>query len=156
MNADNFLKHSSNKHNGMAKSQDVVEASQTTLHFSKILPTAPVTCDSSDEMHEGEVKSVKQKFCNDTDISQKKNLEVALEVHNVCEEIFEIDNKINERSFSKMKIVKNYLRSTMKGERLEELIVLSTEKDLTDTIHLDVVLKSWAARKNRKLRIKFK
>ena len=61
-----------------------------------------------------------------------------------------------ERSFSKMKIVKNYLRSTMKGERLEELIVLSTEKDLTDTIHLDVVLKSWAARKNRKLRLKFK
>ena len=36
MNADNFLKHSSNKHNGMAKSQDVVEASQTTLHFSKV------------------------------------------------------------------------------------------------------------------------
>ncbi|XP_046862421.1 uncharacterized protein LOC124455848 [Xenia sp. Carnegie-2017] len=47
MNADNFLKHSSNKHNGMAKSQDVVEASQTTLHFSKILPTAPVTCEKN-------------------------------------------------------------------------------------------------------------
>jgi hypothetical protein len=41
-----------------------------------------------------------------------------------------------------MKIVKNYLRSTMKGERLEDLIVLSTEKDLTDTIDLNVVLKS--------------
>ena len=61
-----------------------------------------------------------------------------------------------ERSFSKMKIVKNYLRSTMKGERLEDLIVLSTEKDLTDTINLDVVLKSWASRKNRKLKIRFK
>ena len=61
-----------------------------------------------------------------------------------------------ERSFSKMKIVKNYLRSTMKGERLEDLIFLSTEKDLTDTINLDVVLKSWASRKNRKLKIRFK
>ena len=61
-----------------------------------------------------------------------------------------------ERSFSKMKIVKNYLRSTMKGERLEDLIVLSTEKDLTDTVNLDVVLKSWASRKNRKLKIRFK
>jgi hypothetical protein len=61
-----------------------------------------------------------------------------------------------ERSFSKMKIVKNFLRSTMKGERLEDLIVLSTEKDLTDTIDLNVVLKSWATRKNRKLKIRFK
>ena len=49
-----------------------------------------------------------------------------------------------ERSFSKMKIVNNYLRSTMKGERLEDLIVLPTEKDITDTIDLNVVLKSWA------------
>ena len=61
-----------------------------------------------------------------------------------------------ERSFSKMKTVKNYLRSTMKDERLEDLIVLSTEKDLTDTIDLDAVLKSWATRKNRKLKIRFK
>jgi hypothetical protein len=61
-----------------------------------------------------------------------------------------------ERSFSKMKIVKNYLRSTMKGERLEDLIVLSTEKDLTDTIDLNVILKIWATRKNRKLKIRFK
>jgi hypothetical protein len=44
----------------------------------------------------------------------------------------------------------------MKGERLEDLIVLSTEKDLTDTIDLNVVLKSWATRKNRKLKIGFK
>jgi hypothetical protein len=32
----------------------------------------------------------------------------------------------------------------MKGERLEDLIVLPTEKDITDTIDLNVVLKSWA------------
>ena len=60
-----------------------------------------------------------------------------------------------ERSFSKMKIVKNYLRSTMKDEQLEDLIVLSTEKDLTDRIDLDDVLKSWVSRKNRKLKIRF-
>ena len=61
-----------------------------------------------------------------------------------------------ERSFSKMKIVKNYLRSTMKDERLEDLIVFSTEKDLTDKIDLDSVLESWSTRKNRKLKIRFK
>ena len=55
-----------------------------------------------------------------------------------------------ERSFSKMKIVKNFLRSSMTGERLEDLIVLSTEKDLTDTIDLNAVLKCWATRKKSK------
>ena len=60
-----------------------------------------------------------------------------------------------ERSFSKMKIVKNFLRSSMTGNRLEDLMVLSTEKDLTDTIDLNAVLKCWATRKNRKLQIRF-
>jgi hypothetical protein len=60
----------------------------------------------------------------------------------------------NERSFSKMKIIKNFLRSTMSGERQEDLIVLAAEKDLTDKIDLDVVLKAWTAKKNRKLQIK--
>ena len=40
----------------------------------------------------------------------------------------------NERAFSKLKIVKNCLLSTMKDERLKDLIVLACEKDLTDTI----------------------
>ena len=42
----------------------------------------------------------------------------------------------DERTFSKLKIVKNCLRSTMKDERLKDLIVLACEKDLADTIEL--------------------
>lgn len=61
-----------------------------------------------------------------------------------------------ERSFSRMKIVKNFLRSSMTDNRLEDLIVLSTEKDLTKTIDMDDVLKNWAAKKNRKCKIRFK
>ena len=34
MNADNLLKHNTNKHHGRAKSQNVKEASQTTLNFA--------------------------------------------------------------------------------------------------------------------------
>ena len=60
----------------------------------------------------------------------------------------------NERSFSKMKIIKNFLRSTMSGEHLEDLIILAAEKDLTDNIDLGVVLKAWSAKKSRKLKIK--
>ena len=48
----------------------------------------------------------------------------------------------------------NFLRSTMSGERLEDLIVLAAEKDLTDQIDLDIVVKALAAKKNRKLKIK--
>ena len=61
----------------------------------------------------------------------------------------------DERTFSKMKIIKNFLRSTMSDERLEDLIVLAAEKDLTDKVDLDEALKVWASKKNRKLKIKF-
>ena len=53
----------------------------------------------------------------------------------------------DERTFSKLKIVKNSLRSRMKDERLNDLILLACEKDLTDTIPLDVVLKVWHEKK---------
>ena len=42
----------------------------------------------------------------------------------------------------------------MSGERLEDLIILAAEKDLTDNIDLDVVLKAWSAKKSRKLKTK--
>ena len=58
----------------------------------------------------------------------------------------------NERSFSKMKIIRNFLRSSMSGEGLEDLIVVAAEKDLTDQIDLDVVVKAWEAKKNRNQR----
>ena len=57
----------------------------------------------------------------------------------------------NERTFSKMKIIKNFLRSTMSGERLDDLIVLATEKDISDKIDLNMASKAWATKKNRKL-----
>ena len=62
----------------------------------------------------------------------------------------------DERTFSKMKIIKNFLRSTTSDGRLEDLIVLAAEKDLTDNVDLDEVLKVWSRKKNRKLKIKFR
>ncbi|CAB3986957.1 zinc finger MYM-type 1-like [Paramuricea clavata] len=61
----------------------------------------------------------------------------------------------DERTFSKMKIIKNSLQSTMSEERLEDLILLAAEKDLTDKVNLDKALKVWASKKNLKLKIKF-
>ena len=60
----------------------------------------------------------------------------------------------DEQTFSRMKIVKNFLRSTMSDTRLDDLIVLASEKDLVDSIDLNAAVKKWASQKNRKLKIK--
>ena len=48
----------------------------------------------------------------------------------------------DERTFSKLKIIKNSLRSKMKDKRLNGLRLLAYKKDLTDTISLQDVLKN--------------
>jgi hypothetical protein len=45
-----------------------------------------------------------------------------------------------ERSFSKLKLLKNYLRSTMSQERLNGLATLCIEKKLLDDINIDSIL----------------
>ena len=59
----------------------------------------------------------------------------------------------NERKFSHLKIVKNYLQSTMADERLEYLMLLSNENDLTDNIHLSKTVSSRAKLKQRRIRV---
>jgi hypothetical protein len=49
-----------------------------------------------------------------------------------------------ERSFSKLKLLKNYLRSTMSQERLNGLAMCTIEKDILDTIDLNTVLDGFA------------
>ena len=51
-----------------------------------------------------------------------------------------------ERSFSKLKLLKNYLRSTMSQERLNGLVMCSIEKDIVDTVDFNAVLDDFASR----------
>ena len=55
-----------------------------------------------------------------------------------------------ERSFSKLKLLKNYLRSTMSQEWLNGLAMCTIEKDILDTIDLDTVLDDFASRNARR------
>ena len=55
-----------------------------------------------------------------------------------------------ERSFSKLKLLKNYLRSTMTQERLNGLAILCIEKKLLDEIDIDPIISDFASRNVRR------
>lgn len=60
-----------------------------------------------------------------------------------------------ERSFSKLKRIKNYLRSTISQERLTGLATLAIENDVLAKIDTDTILKQFAMQKARKINFKF-
>eukprot|EP00731_Ephydatia_muelleri_P000174 Em0001g174a len=55
-----------------------------------------------------------------------------------------------ERSFSKLKIIKTYLRSTMAQERLGNLAILSIEKEVFNSVDFDQIIDQFAEKKSRK------
>ena len=55
-----------------------------------------------------------------------------------------------ERSFSKLKLIKNYSRSTMSTLRLSNLAILSIEHKLTNEVDFDELIDDFAAKKSRK------
>eukprot|EP00731_Ephydatia_muelleri_P000596 Em0001g596a len=55
-----------------------------------------------------------------------------------------------ERSFSQLKRIKSYGRSTMAQERLHGLALLCIESELAKTIDYDSIIDTFAARKDRK------
>jgi len=55
-----------------------------------------------------------------------------------------------ERSFSKLKLLKNYLRSIMSQERLNGLATLCIEKKLLDQININAIIDDFASRNARR------
>ncbi|XP_065680500.1 zinc finger MYM-type protein 1-like [Hydra vulgaris] len=58
-----------------------------------------------------------------------------------------------ERSFSKLKIIKNYLRLTMLQERLVGLSIISIEHEESSILNLKEIVKTFATKKARKIKI---
>lgn len=57
----------------------------------------------------------------------------------------------NERTFSKLKLIKNHLRSTMTDNRLDSLMLLSIEKDIIDTVDVSKIATQWFNIKQRRI-----
>ena len=58
-----------------------------------------------------------------------------------------------EGSFSKLKLIKNYLRSSMSTLRLRNLATLPIERELTDNINFDIAIEAFASKKARKVTV---
>ncbi|XP_050065227.1 uncharacterized protein LOC126554182 [Aphis gossypii] len=55
-----------------------------------------------------------------------------------------------ERSFSKLKLIKNYLRNSISQERLTNISILNIEKARTDELNIDHIIDTFANQKARK------
>jgi hypothetical protein len=56
-----------------------------------------------------------------------------------------------ERSFSKLKLIKSYLRSTMSQERLNGLPILSIEKKMLENLEYKNLISNFASQKARRM-----
>ena len=64
-----------------------------------------------------------------------------------------VTNCSAERSFSKLKLVKNRLRTSMTNNRLNNLSIMSIENDILRNIKFDQLIEDFANNKSRKVSI---
>ncbi|KAE9521910.1 hypothetical protein AGLY_017717 [Aphis glycines] len=75
------------------------------------------------------------------------NIEIALRMYLVLM----VANSSGERSFSKMKLIKNRLRTTMTQDRLTNLTILSIESDILRSLDFGHTIKQFSINKSRKV-----
>ena len=57
----------------------------------------------------------------------------------------------DERTFTRLKLTKTCLRTTMTEQRLESLMLISCEKDISNTIDIDVIAAKWVELKSQRI-----
>jgi len=56
-----------------------------------------------------------------------------------------------ERSFSKLKLIKNYLRNSIGQERLSSIALLNIERQKTNDLNIEDIIDNFANKKARKM-----
>ena len=77
------------------------------------------------------------------------NIEIALWIY----PILMVSNYSSERSFSKLKLIENRLRTTMKQERFVHSTIMSIELDILRELDFSGIISDFAIQKSRKLSI---
>ena len=62
--------------------------------------------------------------------------------------------KYAEISFSKLKLIKSYLRSTMSQKRLSRLVILSIENKILEELEYKNLISQFTSQKARKINFK--
>ena len=55
----------------------------------------------------------------------------------------------NERTFSKLRLIKIYMRSRIGEEKLEHCMLMACEKETLDNLNMDKILKQWNLKPRR-------
>lgn len=63
---------------------------------------------------------------------------------------FFITNVPDERSFSKLKFIKNALRNSLSDEKLNSLALMSIENEILDSLNLDEIIDEFVLLKERR------
>ena len=61
-----------------------------------------------------------------------------------------ISSAAAERSFSRLKLIKSYLRSTMSEDRLSGLAIINIERDLAKKVNFNTVIDNFAKMQQRR------
>lgn len=98
--------------------------------------------DESKQSH----KSMYKTIIDEELLSVFPNIEIILRIY-LC--LF-VTNVSDERSFSKLKYIKNYLRNSMSENKLNALALFSIETEVLDSLNFDDIIESFVHAKCRK------
>ena len=77
------------------------------------------------------------------------NVEIALRIYLVLM----VANCSGERSFSKLKLIKNRLRTSVVQDRLVNLAIMSIESDVMGDLDLSAIIEEFVMQKSRKVAV---
>ncbi|XP_047132451.1 uncharacterized protein LOC124811181 [Hydra vulgaris] len=139
MSKEDLRKHSADLEIDLTDITKDIEGFMLSEEMKAIKPILPVQQQKPKELF-------KYLACNDRSTAFP-NLFIALKILMTIP----VTVASGERSFSKLKLIKTYLRSVINQERLNNLALISIESPISREINYEKILKDFASKKARKI-----